>query len=66
VGDIELFNLARFGTRRSNFTMFRRCLDVPLVVGELSLDGTFELADDNAETVLRFASPRSCGTRSVS
>lgn len=47
------FNPCRYASRRNNFTRFRRHLAAPLVVVEFSPNGVFELANDDADWVLR-------------
>jgi hypothetical protein len=47
------FNPMGYGRRLANYRAFRRHLAVPLATIEWSIDGRFELADDDADLVLR-------------
>ena len=47
------YNPARFKRRLKNYHVFRRHLTVPLVAVELSFDGTFDLAPDDAEILIQ-------------
>lgn len=49
------FNPARYKRRLSNYKIFRGNLGVPLVTVELSFDGHFELADDDADILIRLS-----------
>lgn len=49
------YNPIGYRRRLANFRAFRRNLAAPLLVAELSPGGRGELADDDAEMVLRFA-----------
>jgi len=47
------FNPARFAIAYENYKRFRSALGAPLLVVELSRDGSFELRDDDADIVVR-------------
>lgn len=47
------FNPARYANRLRNYRIFRANLAVPLAVVELSLDGRFELRQDDADIVVQ-------------
>lgn len=47
------FNPGRYERRRMNHRLFRARLGIPLLTVELSRDGTWDLALDDADTVLR-------------
>jgi hypothetical protein len=46
------YNPARYWTRRNNYQVFRKRLELPLLTVELSFDGQFELAPDDAEILI--------------
>jgi hypothetical protein len=47
------FNPAGYVSRRANYRHFRKHLGMPLITVELSFDGTFELADGDAEILIK-------------
>src|SRR5262245_2732333 len=47
------YNPNRYWRRRANYAQFRRFLDLPLLAVELNLGGSFELAGDDAEILIR-------------
>jgi hypothetical protein len=48
-----LFNPQGYRNRIANYRAFRRHLEVPLIAVELSFNGRFELADDDADILVR-------------
>lgn len=51
----SIFNPAGYRSLLSNYRRFRAALQVPLAAVELSFDGGWELADDDADLLLRIA-----------
>src|SRR5712692_9448830 len=49
------YNPARYKRRLSNYRIFRANLGVPLVTVELSFDGHFELAHDDADILIQLS-----------
>jgi len=49
------FNVTHGGRRLANFRQFRKQLSTPLLAVELSFDGIFDLADDDADLVMRIS-----------
>lgn len=49
------FNPAQYKRRLSNYRIFRANLGVPLVTVELSFDGRFELADNDANVLIQIS-----------